>query len=146
MGPIRKGYEYSPKRVCITGRIPSSLVDVNARRAALLLMALALVLLGFARLADPELRFATKAVLAEAATVEAERPAVERTLVQSAPGGTRVKAVRLRYLATPFKTSPRPASSLAPASRPSGGDAFGTSAPRRKRWAVLGGHGRHGAG
>jgi hypothetical protein len=130
----------SPEMGFYVNQVRCSLALVSPRRALVALLALTLVGLGFARMSNAELRRSTKAAHK---TLQARRTQNPRPMA-AAPGGPR-NAASLTYVA-PRPPLPRPASSLAPASLPSGSDALGTSVPRRKRWAMLGGHGRHGAG
>jgi hypothetical protein len=123
------------------------LAGVNRRHAAqatALVMALMLFGLGMAslaRLTDP-----THRVVRVAPHNARQVPRADEAPGADSAGGPPVVSVVARAYTAPPQVFPRPASSQAPASRPHGADALGTSVSKRRRWATLGGHGRNGAG
>lgn len=96
------------------------------------------------RYLDPELREATRsAALARADHVPVARShKASRVEVGPAP----IDKAHAAQLAPPRQRFPRCLSSCMAAGLPPGADALGVSVPKRLRWAVIGGHGRHGAG
>jgi hypothetical protein len=99
------------------------------------------------RHADPDLKERTRS--ASSRTVERAHAPVVRPEVFVAPGGEGAPVVvETTRRAARFVPFPRPPFHVArPNARAPGADALGTgSVPRSRRWAVLGGHGRHGAG
>lgn len=124
-----------------------STTTMTPRGAALAAMFLALFSASAARHALPHVKEATRA--------PAVKKTAERVPTQAVAGASRTAA---RHPAKPAGPTaavvvrvtparfPRPKSVVRPKARAPGADALGVSVPKSHRWAVLGGHGRHGVG
>jgi hypothetical protein len=111
--------------------------------ALLLVVVLATLSASALRHVLPDLKERTRATSAKTVERAPSTPAI-RAALYVAPGSDVAAPVKIRAARLDF---PRPANVARPNARPPGAEALGTgSLPRSRRWAVLGGHGRHGAG